>query len=126
MPFFTCELTSLSTISFAVADDPFYKSERSKYYPEIVVISAKGRIISKISPYQQRESDKYGLQYMEDFREPHLKLNDDKKVKISLATLAKKGRMVLLTVKTNDLRIKPAKEGEFDRAWFRLNNEDTN
>jgi len=63
---------------------------------------------------------------MEDFREPHLKLNDDKKVKISLATLAKKGRMVLLTVKTNDLRSKPAKEGEFDRAWFRLNNEDTN
>ena len=52
MPFFTCELTSLSTISFAVADDPFYKSERSKYYPEIIVISAKGRIISKISPYQ--------------------------------------------------------------------------
>lgn len=34
--------------------------------------------------------------------------------------------MVLLTVRTTDLRSQPPKEGEFDRAWFRVNNEDTN
>lgn len=39
MPFFTCELTSLNRISFAVADDPFYKSIRSKYYPECIVLN---------------------------------------------------------------------------------------
>ena len=39
MPFFTCELTSLNRIAFSVADDPFYKSLRSKYYPEVLVVS---------------------------------------------------------------------------------------
>lgn len=69
MPFFTCELTSLSRISFAVADDPFYKSERSKYFPELLVISPKGKVLSRINPHH-RESEKYGLEYLEDFREP--------------------------------------------------------
>jgi hypothetical protein len=103
MPFFTCELTSLSRISFSVADDPFFKSARSKFYPEVVVISSKGKVLSKINPHH-RESEKYGMEFLEDFREPQLKLNDDKKVRIALTTLAKKGRMVLLTVRTNDLR----------------------
>ena len=26
MPYFTCELTSLNRLAFAVADDPFYKA----------------------------------------------------------------------------------------------------
>ena len=34
--------------------------------------------------------------------------------------------MILLTVRTNDLRRAPPKDGEFDRAWFRITNEDTN
>jgi len=125
MPYFTCELTSLSRISFAVADDPFFKAERSKYFPECVVVSPKGKILSRVNP-THRNSDKYGLEFLEDFREPNLKLNDDKKVRLALTTLAKKNRMVLLTVRTFDLRGNPAKEGEFDRAWYRLNNEDTN
>ena len=37
--------------------------------------------------------------------------------------MKKPGRMILLTVRTNDLRKSPPKEGEFDRAWFRLVNE---
>lgn len=50
MPFFTCELTTLNRISFAVADDPFYKSNRSKYYPECVVFNSKGKLIVRINP----------------------------------------------------------------------------
>lgn len=34
--------------------------------------------------------------------------------------------MILLTVKCFELRRAPPKQGEFDRAWFRLTNEDTN
>lgn len=34
--------------------------------------------------------------------------------------------MILLTVKTFDLRKNPPKDGEFERAWYRLTNEDTN
>jgi hypothetical protein len=64
---------------------------------------------------------------MEDFRDQGQKVNDDKKIKFSLATLEKvPGAMILLTVKTFDLRASPPKEGEFDRAWFRINDEDTN
>lgn len=66
------------------------------------------------------------MEFMEDFREPQLKLNDDKKVRITLSSMKKPGRMILLTVKTTDLRKAPATEGEFDRAWFRITNEDTN
>lgn len=33
--------------------------------------------------------------------------------------------MILLTVRTYDLRKNPPREGEFDRAWYRLNNDDT-
>mmetsp|Transcript_22787 Transcript_22787/g.17221 ORF Transcript_22787/g.17221 Transcript_22787/m.17221 type:complete len:162 (+) Transcript_22787:1497-1982(+) len=53
-------------------------------------------------------------------------LNDDRKVRIALSTLTKRDRMVLFTVRGYDLRAKPPKEGEFDRAWYRLNNEETN
>ena len=132
MPFFTCELTSLNRISFAVADDPFYKSERSKYYPECILINKKGRILAKVNPFieteeaQSRYVDKYGMEFIDGIRESFLKLNDDRKVRINLSKLGKAGRMVLLTVRCFNLGKNPPKEGEFDRAWFRLNNEDTN
>ncbi len=125
MPFFTCELTSLNRISFSVADDPFYKSNRPKYYPELVLMNIKGKILGTINP-DNKKIDKYGMEYLDDFREPQLKINDDRKVRIILSSMKKPGRMILLTVKCFDLRKSPPKEGEFDRAWFRIVNEDTN
>ncbi len=55
-------------------------------------------------------------------------MNDDKKVRIDLHELSKvpKGKMILLTVRCVDMRKAPPKAGEFDRAWYRLINEDTN
>jgi hypothetical protein len=50
IPYFTLELTGLSRISFCVADDPFYKSARAKYYPEVYLISSKSEIRTLISP----------------------------------------------------------------------------
>ncbi len=44
----------------------------------------KGKLLAKINPDSQK-SEKYGLEYSDDFREPHLKLNDDKKVRIVLS-----------------------------------------
>lgn len=43
-----------------------------------------------------------------------------------LSKMSKEGNMILLFVRTNNLRKNPPKEGEFSRAWYRLNNEDTN
>lgn len=125
IPYFTLELTSLNRIAFSIADDPFYKSLRGKYYPELIVTNIKGKIMARINP-ENPKSDKYGLEYLDDFREPNLKLNDDKKVRIVLSQMKKPGTMILMTVKTFDLRKNPPKDGEFDRAWYRLTNEDTN
>ena len=125
MPYFTLELTSLNRISFSVADDPFYKSLRGKYYPELIVTNIKGKHLATINP-DHPKSEKYGLEYLDDFREPNLKINDDRKVRIVLSQMKKPGTMILFTVKCFDLRKNPPKEGEFDRAWYRLNNEDTN
>ena len=69
MPFFTCELTSLNRIAFAVADDPFYKPLRSKFYPECVIMNIKGKVLARINPWS-KHSEKYGLEYLDDFREP--------------------------------------------------------
>jgi len=43
-PFFNVELTGLSRVSFCVADDPFYKATRTKYYPEVYLINKKSKI----------------------------------------------------------------------------------
>lgn len=124
-PFFSCELTTLNRISFAVADDPFYKSERSKYYPECLLINQKGKLKARINPFN-REHERFGMEFLEDIREPQLKLNDDRKIRLVLSKISKPGNMVLFTVRCHDLRRNPPKDGEFDRAWYRLNNEDTN
>jgi hypothetical protein len=34
--------------------------------------------------------------------------------------------MILLVVRENDLTGKPVKAEDYDRAWFRLSNEETN
>ena len=69
MPYFTCELTSLNRIAFSVADDPFYKPNRGKYYPEAVLINSKGKILTKIGPHHHKQ-EKYGMEYVDDIREP--------------------------------------------------------
>ena len=57
-----------------------------------------------------------------------MKINDDRKIQISFNQIKEEGTMILLTVRQfvpKDGRV-IGKEGEFDRAWFRLSNEETN
>ena len=55
MPYFHCELSGgLSRIAFSTADDPFYKSLESKYYPEALVIDENGEIAARISPHNPK------------------------------------------------------------------------
>jgi hypothetical protein len=64
---------------------------------------------------------------LDSFRDEKLKINDDRKIKFELDNLKGSGIMILLTVKTFDTRAeKGIKEGAYDQAWFRLQNEDTN
>ena len=151
MPFTTFELNGLNRLAFSVADDPFYKSQRSRFYPEVIVMNMKGEIKARVNPFT-REYKKRGIEavsFEEDFRESRLKINDDKRVHINLTTLAPKnrndnksklsqsasslsntysgsGKMILLTVKVSNeaFRKQPPSAGEFDKAWYRLVNND--
>lgn len=71
-PFFTCELSGLNRLAFAVADDPFFKTARARYYPEIVVVNSKGEVKARIGGGKRLGMEKYGkvMSYDEDFREP--------------------------------------------------------
>lgn len=128
MPFFHCDLTGgLHRLAFSTADDPFYKTSESKYYPEAVVFDAAGKILARVSP-DNRSSAEYHMTYSDDVRDNVLKINDDRKIQISFNQIKEPGTMILLTVRQfvpKDGRT-VGKEGEFDRAWFRLANEDTN
>jgi hypothetical protein len=125
--FSTFSCADTKHMAFATADNPFYKPERCKYFPEVIVMSTQGEVLAKLSANEKEgECANFGLKYMDDFRDQRLKLNDDKKIKFDISKITRDDVMVLFFVKTFDLSASPPKEGEFDRAMFRLSNEDTN
>ena len=48
--FYELELKSLHRLAFAVADNPFLKSDVAKYYPEIHVVQSDGEVVATINP----------------------------------------------------------------------------
>lgn len=63
--------------------------------------------------------------YVENFRDDRLKINDDRKVKLTLSDFKDQhNMMILLTVRQNE--VKGVAPEAFNEAWFRLQNEDTN
>ena len=56
-----------------------------------------------------------------------MKINDDRKVKITLSDFKdRRDMMILLTVRMNDLKGQNADKSAYSQAWYRLQNEDTN
>ena len=110
-----------------MADSPFQKNESVKYYPEIHLISGKGEVLATINP-STRTDNRYGaLEYCEGFRDDKLKINDDRKVKMTLSDFANREDIVIvLTVRTNDLKGQKVDPALYNKAWFRLQNEETN
>ena len=99
MPFFHCDMTGdLKRLAFSTADDPFYKSSESKWYPEAVVFNAKGEEIGRVNP-DNRSDSKCHMNYLDDVRDNVLKINDDRKILISFNEIKEPGAMILLTVK---------------------------
>lgn len=104
MPFFTCELAGgVQRLSFSTADDPFYKLSTQKYYPEAIVFNKEGEIKSVVN-YKNKKSDEYCMIYHDDIRDPVLKINDDKKITISLGGIREVGSMILLLVREFDVK----------------------
>lgn len=114
------ELNDLHRLSFAVADNPFVKSDVDKFYPEIHVISGQGEILATINP-MNRNDDRFGASmFCSDFRDDKLKINDDRKVKLTLSDFNEKDTMILLTVRANDLSGEKVDVSQYANAWFRL------
>lgn len=84
-PFYELELKSLHRLSFAVADNPFMKTDIAKYYPEIHVILSDGTLMATISPNQKTDANFGSSMYVDNFRDDHLKINDDRKVRLTLS-----------------------------------------
>jgi len=95
-----------------------------RYYPEAIVINKDGKEISRISPVSKKND--YGMCYYEDIRDPVLKINDDRKIIIQLNGIKEPGTLILLTIKEYDMTGKGAIDADYERAWFRLFNEETN
>lgn len=124
-PYFQFQLEGIHRLCFSTADDPFYKLPVSKYYPECVVVSPTGSILATINP-QNKKNEGFQMALLDDFRDAMLKINDDKKIQIGLGAFKEPGTCIFFIVREADLTGKPFKESDFDRAWFRLSNEETN
>lgn len=61
------------------------------------------------------------------FRDDKLKINDDRKVKLTISDFKKESNiMILLTVRAYDSNEKAADLSQYREDWFRLQNEDIN
>jgi hypothetical protein len=78
-----------------VADDPFFKSIRARYYPEVVVMNISGKVKARVNPNTRKyvRKGRDALVFEDDFREPKLKINDDRRVQINLSALQPKERV---------------------------------
>jgi len=107
---FHCEITPVAKItklSFSTADDPFYKASMPKYYPEAIIVDKDGKELGRVNP-DNRNMNQLGMSYNDDIRDPVLKINDDRKICISLNGIKEPGTMIFLTVRENDLSGKGA------------------
>ncbi len=126
-PFYELELKSLHRLAFAVADNPFMKTDTAKYFPEVHVILADGTIQANINASNKSDSLFGSSFYMENFRDDHLKINDDRKVRLTLSDFKdRRDMMILLTVRITDLKGQSVDPKLYKQAWVRLQNEDTN
>ena len=77
---FQCELSGgLNRLAFSTADDPFFKQPIGRFYPEAIVFNKEGKMVTRVGP-DNRSDEAKALNYIEDFRDKKLKLNDDRKI----------------------------------------------
>ena len=79
-PYNNFELSGgIAQICFSTADDPFYKAPVARHYPNVIVFNKAGERVAEAGP-DSRKNTQYALNYLDDFRDAALKINDDKKV----------------------------------------------
>jgi len=79
-PYTNFELSGgIAQLCFSTADDPFYKAPVARHYPNVIVFNKNGEKVAEAGP-DHRKNTEYALNYLDDFRDSALKINDDKKV----------------------------------------------
>ena len=64
-----------------------------------------GTLNATISPNNKNDPNYGSSYYMDNFRDDHLKINDDRKVRLTLSDFKdKRDMMILLTVRMNDIK----------------------
>ena len=117
--FFELELNTLENLSFAVADNPFIKSDTPKYFPECIIVSGDGQIFGQISASSKHIEGFQNLSYADNFRDELLKVNDDRKIKMSLSEFEQDPlTCIFLMARVNDN--KRTKTKHYNQAWVRL------
>jgi hypothetical protein len=119
-------LNDMDHVAFAVANNPFYKLDTPKFYPEALVINKEGKILARIGECEADSDAFSALKFRTNFRDDKMRLNDDMKIEMKLSEFTDPSTMVVFMMKTYDLRKeKDLPENLFNEAWFRLQNETT-
>lgn len=128
--FFEMELNMIDQVSFAVADNPFVKSDTPRFQPELYVVSKDGKISGHIASEarpgfkENREIPEHDMEFVDNFRDDKLKINDDRKIRFSLNQQSEAGTNYFMVVRVNDSE--RTRTRHYEQAWFRLQNEETN
>lgn len=124
-------LNGINHVSFAVANNPFYKIDPEKYYPEALVMNKEGKQLAWLSCQQPNASPDAAslfpsLKDCSGFRDDKVRVNDDRKICLNLDEFRDPSTVIVFMMKTFDLRkAKDLPENTYDEAWFRLQNETT-
>ena len=99
------ELRQIESLSFGVADNPFFKLEPEKYYPEAIILSDDGEILAHINNTQTQCAAFPSLHYKQKFRDDRMRINDDRKITWNFADFKDRQSVhIILLVRSFDLR----------------------
>lgn len=120
-------LNGIDHVSFAVANNPFFKLDTEKYYPEALVINAAGECLARLGGNAEQADHTFkSLKSRTNFRDDKIRVNDDRKIEMQLSEFEDPTIQVIFFVRTFDTRKdKDLPENTFDQAWFRFQNEQT-
>lgn len=123
-------LNGIDHISWAVANNPFFKLEIEKYYPTAVIVNKEGKVLGQYGacyPQSEKQAAEFpNCRDRHNFRDDKIRINDDRKVEFKTQDFKDSSIQVFLMVRTFDLRKeKDMPENLHDDAWFRLQNEQT-
>lgn len=120
--FLEVELNGIDNLSFAVANNPFFKVEQEKYFPEAVVIDSNGKIVAHLGGDQNKADPRFpSFKALSNFRDDRIKINDDKKIALRLSEFQEAGLQIIFFVRTSSLTdTDETNLAQYAEAWYRL------